>query len=342
MKRKRTKRRLRWFSRGAIVRLGLLAVVTVVFGVYMMWMPGKSYRGPLPPLTPVQTALRDELRRDVEHLASVIGERNVWLPDALDAAAKYGRQSFEQSGYRVGQQDYETNSVTCSNLHVQIDGAKKPEEIVIVGAHYDSIMGSPGADDNATGVAAVLALARAFAGKSPGRTLRLVAFVNEEPPFFQQDDMGSFVYARRCKKDGDNIVAMIAFDGLGHYSDLPDSQQYPLPVSFIYPTKGNFIGFVGNLSSRSLLRRVVRSFRRHARFPSEGAALPAAVPGAGWSDQWSFWQCGYRGVMVTDTLPYRYEHYHEAADTPDKIDFDRMARVVAAMELVVADLVAVK
>ena len=339
MNRKRTKRRLQWFSRSTIIRLGLLAVTIAAFGSYMMWMPGKSYRGPQPPLTPTQIVLRDELRRDVEHLASVIGERNIWRPDALAAAAKYVRQSFELSGYQVQQQDYETNNVTCSNLYVQIDGSKKPDEIVIIGAHYDTIGASPGAEDNATGV---LAMARSFAGKIPGRTLRLVAFVNEEPPFFQEDDMGSYVYARRRKKNGDNVVAMIAFDGLGHYSDQPGSQQYPLPILFTYLTKGNFIGFVGNLSSRSLLRRVVHSFRQHARFPSEGAALPAMMPGVGWSDQWSFWQCGYQGVMVTDTLPYRYEHYHGDTDTPDKIDFDRMARVVAPMKMVIADLVAVK
>jgi hypothetical protein len=165
-----------------------------------------------------------------------------------------------------------------------------------------------------------------------------VAFVNEEPPYFTTSQMGSFVYAKECRKRKDKITAMLSLETIGFYSDQDGSQSYPPPLSLFYPSKGNFIGFVGNLSSRRLVRRVVGSFREHAKFPSEGAALPGWVPGVFWSDHWSFWKHGYHALMVTDTAPFRYVHYHTPEDTIDKIDFERLARVVAGLEKVVADL----
>jgi Zn-dependent M28 family amino/carboxypeptidase len=187
-------------------------------------------------------------------------------------------------------------------------------------------------------VAALLELARLFSRHSPERTVRLAAFVNEEPPFFQTDEMGSRVFARAARERGDNIVAFLALETIGCYSDEPDSQSYPPPFGQMYPDRGNFIAFVGNTASRSLVRRCVGSFRSHTAFPSEGIAAPGAVAGVGWSDHWAFWQEGYPGVMVTDTAPFRYAYYHDAYDTPDKIDYDRTARVVAGLHRVVADL----
>ena len=182
-------------------------------------------------------------------------------------------------------------------------------------------------------VAAVLALARRFAGTQNYRTLRFVAFVNEEPLYFQSTEMGSYVYAQRCRERGDQISAMISLETIGYFSGLPHSQRYPAPgFGLLYPRTGNFIGFVSNIGSRSLLRAALGEFRRHAQVPSEGAALPAGVPGVGWSDQWAFWQHGYPGIMVTDTAPFRYPHYHRPSDTPDKLDYDSMTRVVTALE----------
>jgi Zn-dependent M28 family amino/carboxypeptidase len=211
---------------------------------------------------------------------------------------------------------------------------------VVVGAHYDSHGNIPAADDNASGVAAVLALARAYARERPGpeRTLRFVFFVNEEPPFFQTDAMGSRVYARRCRARGETIVAMLSLETVGYYCDRSGSQNYPFPLSAFYPSRGDFIGFVGDLSSRRLVKRVVDSFRRHAMFPSQGAALPSGLRGVGWSDQWSFWQEGYPAVMCTDTAPFRNPNYHTPRDTPDTLDFDRMARVVEGLTGVVREL----
>ena len=236
---------------------------------------------------------------------------------------------------------YELHGRACHNIEVEIRGASP--EIVLIGAHYDSVFGSPGANDNGSGVAAMLALARRFAQKSPRHTLRFVAFVNEEPPCFLTDEMGSFVYGGRCKARGDQISAMISLETIGYFSDAPHSQTYPsLGLGIFYPTVGNFIGFVGNVHSRSLLRRAIALFRKHARIPSEGAALPSFVPGVSWSDQWAFWQHGYLGIMITDTAPFRYPHYHSVTDTPDKLDYDRFTLVVSGMEKVIEELAAMK
>jgi len=217
--------------------------------------------------------------------------------------------------------------------------AASPRSMILIGAHYDSVFGSPGANDNGSGVAAMLALARRFARKATQHTVRFVAFVNEEPPHFLGGDMGSFVYANRCKARGDKISAMISLETIGYFSDAPHSQTYPSPgLGIFYPRVGNFIGFVSNVHSRTLLRRAVALFRKHAKIPSEGAALPSFIPGVSWSDQWSFWRSGYPGIMVTDTAPFRYPHYHSASDTPDKLDYDRFTLVVSGMEKVIEGL----
>ncbi len=210
----------------------------------------------------------------------------------------------------------------------------------MVGAHYDSVIGSPGANDNGSGVAALLALARRLAGRQYPRTLRFVAFVNEEPPMFQAaGEMGSHIYASRCRANGDRIEAMLSLETIGYYSNAPRSQRYPLlGLGLLYPTIGNFIGFVGNVSSRALVRQAIGQFRQYAQVPAQGAAMPSVIPGVGWSDQWAFWQFGYPGIMITDTAPFRYPHYHAASDTPDKLDYDTMARVVQGLEKVIEHL----
>ena len=151
--------------------------------------------------------------------------------------------------------------------------------------------------------------------------------------------MGSVVYAKQCRKHREKIVAMLSLETIGYYTDERGTQHYPFPFSLFYPSTGNFIGFVGNTLSAGLVRDVVASFRHHAKFPSEGGALPGAVPGIGFSDQWAFWQEGYPGVMVTDTAPFRYPYYHTREDTPDKVRYDHLARVVAGLEGVIGDIV---
>jgi Zn-dependent M28 family amino/carboxypeptidase len=207
-----------------------------------------------------------------------------------------------------------------------------------VGSHYDSVVGTVGANDNASGVAATLELARLLKGNKLRRTVRFVFFVNEEPPYFQTEQMGSLVYAHQLRRDGIPVAAMISLETIGFYSDARGSQKYPALVSLFYPSRGNFIAFVGNDESRDLVRRAVRRFRESARFPSEGIAGPPTLPGVGWSDHWSFWQEGYPAIMITDTAVFRYPYYHTALDTADKVDFEKMARVVDGVRNVVASL----
>ncbi|MHC5011615.1 MAG: M28 family peptidase [Planctomycetota bacterium] len=305
----------------------------------MFSMPGTSHRGPLPDPTPAHRALETELRRDLEHLAASIGERNVYRPAALAEAADFLEASLSKAGHAVVRQRYEVDGRPVDNLEVVIAGAGRRAESIVVGAHYDTVLDCPGANDNGTGVVALLALARAFRAAVPERTLRLVCFVNEEPPFFQTEAMGSLVYARRCRSEGLDVRGMLSLETIGYYAREEGTQSYPLPASFLYPTTADFVAFVGNVRSRRLVKDVVRSFRAHAAFPSEGAALPGWITGVGWSDHWSFWKAGYPAVMVTDTAPYRYAPYHTPFDTVDRVAYDGFTRVVDGLRGVVADLV---
>ncbi len=322
--------------------LGSFRVTVAIIAVFfLLWrlgvkMPGKNVPKAAQ-LASAEIELRDELIADVRILGGEIGERNMARYPQLNAAADFIENSFARAGLVPRRDRYELQGLACHNIEAEIRGSSP--EIVLVGAHYDSVFGSPGANDNGSGVAATLALARRFAQKPTQRTLRFVAFVNEEPPYFLTEQMGSFVYAGRCKARGDQISAMISLETIGYFSDAPHSQTYPsLGLGVFYPTVGNFIGFVGNVRSRALLRRAIALFRKHARLPSEGAALPSFIPGVSWSDQWAFWQHGYPGIMITDTAPFRYPHYHSATDTPDKLDYDRFALVVSGMQKVIEEL----
>jgi hypothetical protein len=337
-------------SKRVFFRVFRVAIVVAAVLVLLWWfgmrMPGKNV-SKVGPLSPDEIALREELRADVQKLAGEIGERNMWHYPQLNAAADFIEDSFSRAGLRTRRDSYEIRGQACHNIEAEIPGNQP--EIIVIGAHYDSVFGSPGANDNGSGAAAVLALAKRFAAREteqgapqrkPNKTLRFVAFVNEEPPYFLSGEMGSQVYARRCKERGDKISAMISLETIGYFSDASNSQKYPSPgLGLFYPKVGNFIGFVSNIRSGALLRRVITLFRKNAKVPSEGASLPAFIPGVSWSDQWSFWQNGYPAIMVTDTAPFRYPYYHSSNDTPDKLDYDRFALVVSGMEKVIQELV---
>ncbi|HUP62446.1 MAG TPA: M28 family peptidase [Thermoanaerobaculia bacterium] len=273
-------------------------------------------------------ALAAELERDVRALCAH-GPRNTWSPDAMRAAAAYIESRL--GGFRVERQKYEAGE----NLIAEIRGNG---EVVVIGAHYDSVEGSPGADDNASGVAALVAIAHGFASERPKRTLRFVFFANEEPPHFQTAAMGSWRYARRCHERGERVVAMLSLESLAYYDDARGSQRYPPLLSAFYPDTANFIGFVGNLGSRSLVKQCAKSFGRHSRVPAESAALPELIPEVGWSDQWAFWRFGWPALMVTDTAPFRNPHYHAPTDTPETLDYPRFAHVTEGLMGVVRDL----
>jgi len=317
-----------------------LAVATAWLLWYMVKVPGASYSGALKPLTGEEQVIAGNLRRHVAAVAS--REHNFLKVAELEAAARYIEKALAGSGLTVATQHFVSGPAEVRNIEVEIRGGARASEIVIVGAHYDSVLGAPGANDNGSGVAAVIELARLFGGSGPARTLRFVTFVNEEPPFSHSDAMGSRHYTRRARERGENIVAMFSLETIGYYSEAPGSQRYPFPLGFFFPSTGNFVAFVSNLSSRALLHEALASFRRHAGFPSEGVAAPAFIPGVDWSDHWSFWQEGWPALMVTDTAPYRYPHYHSGEDTPDKVDYERLARVVTGLHGMLRELVRVE
>lgn len=328
-------KRLATAVRWAVVLLVILAGIR-----FMIGMPGSSWSGPLPPQTGKQQLIHDNLKRHVAELAGRIGERNVWRPEALASAAAYIRKSLEEAGYTVSVQPFTSHGLTVSNIEAVLPGHGAADEIIVAGAHYDSVAGTPGANDNASGVAALLELARLLAGTALPRSVRFVAFANEEAPFFYGDEMGSKRYADRARAQDERIAAMLSLETIGYYTDRPASQRYPFPFSLFYPHTGNFIGFVGDLSSWRLVRRAIGAFRASTAFPSEGVAAPRATKGVHWSDHWAFWQAGYPAIMVTDTAFYRYPHYHAATDTPDKLDYAGLARVTGGLAEVVTALAA--
>ncbi len=337
-------RRLRLVTRGSLQRLLILFVVLAAACAWMWFvmvrMPGESYSGPKPSLNSEQVALAAELRRDVEVIGAEIGGRSIFYPKRLAESAAYIRDQLVAAGYDAPREVFVERGAPTPNLEVTVTGASLANEIVVVGAHYDSFQGTPGADDNASGVAACLALARRMKHSAQPRTVRFVFFVNEEPPTFQTDDMGSLVYARECRSKNENIVAMLSLETLGYFSDAPGSQKYPPPFGVVYPSTGNFVAFVGDFGSREIVRDCVRVFRDGTPVASEGGALPSFIPGVDWSDHWSFWQCGYPAVMVTDTAPFRNPNYHRETDTPDTLDYERMAVAVEGLRRVVEHLAA--
>lgn len=305
---------------------------------YFTAMPGQSFAGPRPPLDAAGIALRDQLRHDVTFLAETIGERHMLKPRELQRAVQFIADTLRATGAPLAVQAVPAGPQNVVNVIAEWRGVERPAEIVVIGAHYDTIPGAPGANDNGSGTAALLALARGFQGAKPARTVRFVAFANEELPF-QTEQMGSLFYARSCRTKGEKIVGMLSLETMAYFSEVPGSQHYPaVPLAWVYPDKGNFIGFVANPGSTALLRGVVAAFRTTGTVPSIGAALPPAIPGVAWSDHWAFWETGYPALMVTDTAPNRDPAYHTGDDTAARLDYDGLARVVIGLRPVVQGL----
>ena len=322
----------------ALTRLTLLFLLLMTSLFAFTSMPGSSFNGTLPPLTAEERQTAELLHKHVTTLAHTIGPRTVWHPPSMERTVNYLASELGALGYTVKEQQFSAYDIKAVNLEVEIGGSSQPEEIVVIGAHYDTVPNCPGANDNGSGVAALLELARLLALNKPERTIRLVAFANEEPPFYFSKDMGSRHYAQRSKNRQETIVAMLSLETIGYYSEERGSQQYPFPFSIFYPDTANFISFVGNLRSGHLVRQTIASFRNHACFPSEGLAAPSFITGIGWSDHWSFWKVGYPAIMVTDTAFFRYHAYHTGQDTPEKLHYDHMARVVIALVPTILDL----
>jgi Zn-dependent M28 family amino/carboxypeptidase len=330
--------------------IALIVGIALLFGlgawVYVVRMPGEPGRGALPPLTATQSELRRRLEAHVRQLAGRIGERNSVHYEALEQAATYVERELAALGYTVTAQRWTSaGGQEFRNLEATLPartaaGQEPPRRVVVVGAHYDSNRGTPGADDNASGVAALIELARLLRadGRAHARTIHFVAFANEEVPFFGTADQGARRYVAAIKARGDDVRAMLSIETIGYYATGASTQLYPKPLNLFYPDTGNFIGFVGNLASRPLVHEAIAAFRAHTRFPSHGAAAPSSIPGVGWSDHEAFWAAGYPAVMITDTAPFRNPYYHTRGDTPDRIDYERMTHVVDGLAAVVRKL----
>lgn len=318
----------------------------------MFRVPGSSFKGPLPELTPQQKEISRALSQHVWMLAGDIGARSLTsAPEKLETAALYIEHVFRRYDFQTSRQTFEVETFcpkdrkvtessisfqpikhNTSNIIAEIPGNGSSNEIVVVGAHYDSVYDCPAANDNASGVAGLLEIAGALREKQMARTVRFVAFTNEEPPFSRTEDMGSFRYAKQCHDLREKVVAMICLETIGYYSNEPASQRYPHAIfNMVLPTTGNFVSFIANPASKKLLTKSVESFRKSSRFPSEGVALPEQIKGVDFSDHLNFWHFKYPAIMVTDTAFYRYPHYHEQEDTPDKLDYDTLARVVSGL-----------
>lgn len=268
--------------------------------LYATTMPGHSHSGELPTTSALMENTAAELNGHVDALSAVIGERRIGEGDSLARARDYLVSELDKSTAAgngvLNLERLDSNGSNAENVVFELPG--QTPDIVLIGAHYDSAPGAPGANDNASGVAVGLYLARTLNGERYRKTVRFVFFANEEPPYFQNPGMGALWHARGCAERREHVFAMLALESLGYYSDEPESQRYPWPVGLFYPDRGTFVGFVGNLGSRWLVREAIGLFRGSAAFPSEGAVLPGWVPGVGWSDHWAFWQfdlCGHHG-----------------------------------------------
>lgn len=290
-------------------------------------------------------------------LAGDIGERHFARRQALDRAADHIHASFTAYGYapvfeafEVGDPHWLTRLRTEAGLRSSIGRAPfrnivatlpgTMEETIVIGAHYDTVAGTPGADDNASGVAVLLEAANLLRSAGLDRTVRFVAFANEEPPFFRTPDMGSARHVRASIRDGKKPALMICLEMVGFYSDAPRSQSYPPCLRLFYPNRGHFIAVAGNIPSRRLVRRIARTFRAKTRIPVEALVAPRFVPGLDFSDQLNFWKAGIPAVMVTDTAFYRNPHYHGPGDRPDTLRYDKMAEVTKGVCAAVRDLAA--
>lgn len=269
------------------------------------------------------------MREHVEMLAGTIGQRNLAHPEGYAQAERYLSSCLSSYGYQVHRQSYPVGGQSCVNLWCERPGSA---EVLVVGAHYDTLdSGTPGADDNASGCAVALELARLLRSLPGGPTVRWVLFANEEPPYFQTEAMGSYVFARACQQRGEKLLGMIALESLGYYSEEPGSQHFPLGISG-YPDTGNFVAFVSDLPSAPFMERCLAGFRAGSQVPAEGLAAPGTIEGVLWSDHWGFARCGFPALMITDTAPFRNPHYHARSDTPDTLDYIKLAQVTEGIK----------
>jgi Zn-dependent M28 family amino/carboxypeptidase len=277
------------------------------------------------------------LEAHVRKLSVELMPRDESHVENLDLVAEYIKNEFSQTTGLVSEQSYRVEGKSYRNVIAQF--GPETEERIIVGAHYDTAGALPGADDNASGVAGLIELARLLARQQPPMRVELVAFTLEEPPYFRTTGMGSSVHAESLRKQNVRVRAMFSLEMIGYFSDAPNSQLFPVGIlSAFYPSTGNYIGVVGRLGDWSTVRRTKAAMRRASPLPVYSINAPSFVAGVDFSDQLNYWRFGYNAVMITDTAFYRNRNYHTAQDTAEKLDYKRMAMVVEGVYAAVAEL----
>ena len=278
------------------------------------------------------------LRDVVTMLCREIGFRTYRDTDRLDRTAQYISERFSSLTLPVTRQTFRYNGKTYQNVIAELRGNASPEQVLVVGAHYDTVRTTPGADDNASGVAGVLGLARLLAGMALSKTVRFVAFAPEEPPVYRTRNMGSYHYARGLHDNAERVEGMICLEMIGYFCDRPGCQHYPLPfLNLKFPKTGNYIALVGNLRSKGFTAEMAKYFRAGTDLPMVTLNAPPVVLGIDFSDHWSFNKFGYRAFMVTDTAFYRNPNYHAPTDLPETLDYARMAKVVEGLKTAVEE-----
>jgi hypothetical protein len=324
----------------ALLILALVAAAALFYPIVKIKLSASEIH-PEPRFIP--TSSEQALHDHVHALSVVIGNRSMENDGKIQQAEQYIRTVLEKRGIPFSLQGYDHDGERYNNILVTLGGTTHGEESVIIGAHYDTTAGTPGADDNASAVAVLLELCQTLKGYTPQRTLKMIFFVLEEPPAFMTPAMGSYVYAQRARDCGENIVAMISLEMLGYFSDVKGSQAFPLPgMHWLFPDRGNFIGVVGNVHSRELTLAVAEALKAGSEIPVEHLVALPFIPGVGLSDHGPFWKMGFRAVMVTDTAFYRNPNYHGSKDTIETLRFDKMSQIVGGLVHVVEYLTKVK
>lgn len=323
-----------------------LGAIVVFFGVsywYMVECEG-DWDG-----IPLEAGMAKELERieeillaDVCFLADSIGPRNPDHHGSLVMAEKWVTERWEAQGYDVKRQEFLVKGKECANLEVEIPGRMNPSEIVIVSAQYDTWPDSPGANNNASGMVVLMMLSDLLRGYQPDRTIRLVAFTTQEPPYDNTENMGSLRYAQRSKERGEDIHVILCMDAIGIYKQEPGTQNLPFPFSYIYTDRGDFLGFIGNLDSRPHVIETTRGFKKGSSFRIEAGSVPGWVKGAAWSDHSSFWKQGYPGIQITDTGAFRSASHTTSEDTKEKIDFAALSRITVGMYASVMEVASIE
>ena len=279
------------------------------------------------------STIASRARRIVEVLAINFPSRHGHFPSVLNAAGDFIEQEFQDLGYAVESRPYVSEGTTVRNLVVEKKGSRPELSSIVVGAHYDTVIDTPGADDNASGMAGLLELARLLKNQTTRRTIRFVAFPHEELPYFYTHLMGSRQYAKALKQQGENVLVMLSLEMLG-YADERSRQLYPIPFMRLlgrYPKHGNYIALVGNLRSLAMMSIVRKTMRDQHTIGVESLSAPGFIPPLFLSDHSSFWKAGFPALMVTDTAFLRNPHYHKESDTPETLNYIFLANVVAAV-----------